>query len=56
MTYRAIVSPRFAARIARIVTFRDPGLFKLFGLPHEYRAAPAPEAAGPADRVKELVR
>jgi len=25
--------------IARIVTFRDPGLFKLFGLPQQHRAA-----------------
>jgi RNA polymerase sigma-70 factor (ECF subfamily) len=30
--------------IARIVTFRDPGLFKLFGLPPVYSA----DAAGPA--------
>jgi len=32
------------AGIARIVAFQDPGLFRLFGLPPEYRAA----AAGPA--------
>jgi RNA polymerase sigma-70 factor, ECF subfamily len=32
------------AGIARIVAFQDPGLFGLFGLPPEYRAA----AAGPA--------
>jgi hypothetical protein len=38
--------------IARITTFLSPGLFGLFGLPQEYRAAaaglvPAPDQAVP---------
>ena len=36
-----------AAGIARIVTFRDPGLFALFGLPSEYGAAADPAPAPP---------
>jgi RNA polymerase sigma-70 factor (ECF subfamily) len=41
-TYQAhaITVPTLTTQgIARIVTFRDPGLFKLFGLPQEHRAA-----------------
>jgi len=48
----AITVPTLTTQgIARIVTFRDPGLFKLFGLPHVLRAdaarpTPAQDPAG----------
>jgi RNA polymerase sigma-70 factor, ECF subfamily len=51
-TAHAVTVPTLTtAGIARIVTFREPALVKLFGLPQEYRAddpwpAPAHESAG----------
>jgi RNA polymerase sigma-70 factor (ECF subfamily) len=47
--YAVTVPTATTAGVGRIVTFFNPGLFALFGLPGEYRAAaagPAPDPAG----------
>jgi RNA polymerase sigma-70 factor (ECF subfamily) len=43
-----------AAGIARIVAFQDPGLFRSFGLPREYRAGSGPAPGSPESH--ELAR
>jgi len=43
-----------ATGIARIVAFQDPGLFRSFGLPREYRAGSGPAPGSPESH--ELAR